>query len=96
MLEGTVVKLGELDLVVPRVPLKAFRCHPEWFAKIDSMSGIMQPDDVTAIVSVVYSAIERNYPDMTIEQVEDLLDIGNVGDMLKVVMGPGSGEAGRP
>ena len=95
MFEGVTTTVGDRELVVPRVPLKAFRLHPEWFEKLDHMSGTLKPEDVGNLLDIIHSALERNYPDMSLDAVETLLDINNVSKLLLLVMGQSTGEAER-
>ena len=39
------------------------------------------------IVDVVHAAVIRNYPALTKEEVEDLIDLGNAAVIIKAVMG---------
>jgi hypothetical protein len=50
----------------------------------------MGESQIGVLVEIVAAAMQRNYPDMTQEAVENLLDLGNAGTVLNAVL-TGSG-----
>jgi hypothetical protein len=75
---GTWVALGDQEYLVPPLNFKALR---EITPKIASMKldGATLPtaDDITTMIEVSYAAISRNYPDITKDDLEERIDMGN-------------------
>jgi hypothetical protein len=87
---GRVVTLGGTDYTVPPLnvgALKALAPQLEATANLTGMPTLTQWDDV---LDVFLAAFRRNYPDMTREQLEELVDMGNFLTLSNVVFG-GSG-----
>ena len=51
------------------------------------MSGAPTEEEMDAVIDVVHAALTRNYPEFTRESVEEVLDLGNAGDVIKAIMG---------
>ena len=73
--------LGQLRRLMPKV---------RQLTEIDASMGELQ---IGVLVEIVAAAIQRNYPEMTQETVENLLDLGNAGTVLNAVL-TGSGLKG--
>lgn len=92
-----------------RVPPLSFNSVIELQDDVESLSNLMgagtkptskQRDTVARIV---HAALMRNYPEMTKDEVADLLDVGNFQEVINATLaiggfkeqqgGPGSGEA---
>jgi len=86
MLDGQKLKLGETEYVVPPLNLKAMRRLLPAISKLKPV-GLPSDEDISTIVEVVRSALVRNYPDITLETVEEGIDMGNLAAALGVVLG---------
>jgi hypothetical protein len=91
MIPGVVIQMGGHDWQVP--PLTLGNLKQLW-PKIQKMkmttdtSALMdQFDDVIELIEV---ALKRNYPDVTRDELLDLLDMGNLQAVITAVM-QGSG-----
>ena len=51
-----------------------------------SMAGIPSSDQIDAMVIVIHSAMVRNYPDLSLADVEELLDLSNLQTTFLSVM----------
>lgn len=82
---GITIKLYDKDYVLPPLPVKAFSkgdaseklkaIQDELTSANGGIAGITQ-DSVQNVISLVTIALQRNYPDITEEEVEDgLYDI---------------------
>lgn len=81
--EGKEIVLGGTTYVVPPFSLKALR-------KIYGDKGPgetpMAPMEMLSWVSaMLFSALQRNYPAITTEEVEDLVDTRNMGDVMEAI-----------
>ena len=85
MLAGVTKKIGDTDYVIPPLNLRAMR---ELLPQLKGMGTTeATPEDLAVIAKVVHAALVRNYPDMTVERVEDMLDITNVQEVMTAVLG---------
>lgn len=85
MLAGVTKKIGDTDYVIPPLNLRAMR---ELLPQLKGMGATeAAPEDLAVIAKVVHAALVRNYPDMTVERVEDMLDITNVQEVMTAVLG---------
>lgn len=91
MIDGVTVRMGGRDWVVPALTLGQLRKLGPRIDQISAGPGAaMDGEAIAALVQIVAAALSRNYPDITAEQVEDLLDLGNSQAVLKAVL-TGSG-----
>jgi len=81
--KGIKLNLQGQDFVVP--PLN-FRSLQALQARIGTFSGGVDPESISLVVDAAHAALQRNYPDMTKDQVTDLLDLENMLDVMEAVM----------
>ena len=74
--------LGELRRLMPKV------------RELSEIGAQMGETQIGVLVEIVAAALQRNYPDITAETVENLLDLGNAGLVLNAVL-TGSGLKSR-
>ena len=88
MLDGIKVKLGGREYVIPPLNLKGIRAMQ---ARIEIINK-SKPDEIFsakytgAVADVIHTALVRNYPDVTREEMEDILDLANVRDAYHATM----------
>jgi hypothetical protein len=86
MIEGTKLQLGGQELVVPPLTLKALRRLNAKLKSLASLGRELPSDDqIETIIEVVHTAVVRNHPEVTKEQLEEWLDVGNMAEVLKAV-----------
>lgn len=84
LLDGVAIKVGRRDLIVPPLNLKAVRKVEKLLPVLEGRSG--EASFLDAAVEVLTLAIQRNYPDMTREDVEECVDLGNLPRLIEAVM----------
>lgn len=87
MIPGVTVNLGGEDFVVPPLNFKALRALQPKLALIDGIAGRPTDEQMDALVETVHMALQRNYPDLTREKLEDILDMGNAPPAIRAIMG---------
>lgn len=95
LIPGVIVNLGGTDYTVPPLSFKQLRRMLDKINLIGTIDGAPSNEQMDAIVEVVHSALARNYPDLTPDQVEDMLDLGNAGNVVKAIMGVSGLEQGE-
>ena len=90
MIPGIMVAMGGQQWTVPPLTLGQLRRlmpKVQQLAEIDSQMGEKQ---IGILVEIVAAALQRNYPEISVEILENLLDLGNAGAVLNAVL-TGSG-----
>ena len=87
LIEGSKINLGGNDYIVPPLSFKHLRTLEEKIAALSGIKTKPTADQLSAVIEIVHAAITRNYPDITKEQLEDWLDIGNMKTVIPAIMG---------
>ena len=86
--EGTVVSLGGQEYTIPPLSLRGLRKVQPQLKIIFNLSDGELPteEQIEAISIIVHEALKRNYPDITLEVVEELIDLDNLSTVLPAAM----------
>jgi hypothetical protein len=90
MLPGTKIEIGAREWTVPPLTLGQLRRLAPELGKITAHASMLDAEVIAAVIKVVAAALLRNYPDLAEETVEEMLDLGNAGEVLNAVLA-GSG-----
>lgn len=90
MIPGIEVAMGGEDWLIPPLTLGQLRRLMPKVRQLTEIDASMGEAQIAVLVEIVATALQRNYPDATYEQVENLLDLGNAGAVLNAVL-TGSG-----
>jgi hypothetical protein len=82
--------MGGRDWLVPPLTLGQLRRLMPKVRQLTEIGASMGEAQIDVLVEIVVAALQRNYPEVTTETVEDLLDLGNAGAVLNAVL-TGSG-----
>lgn len=91
--DGVTLKLGGKEYVVPPLSLKLIRKYQTQLSDLGNIKGVPQASQIDLIMEVILDAIKRNYPDFTMEELEDLIDVKNMRDLFQAIMGVSGLEA---
>ena len=83
--EGTKKNIGGDNYIIPALSLKQVKnLKPE----IDLVSDSTSDQDIRfdAMSKIIFTALSRNYPDITEDQVKDMLDLNNILEIIDAVM----------
>lgn len=88
LIEGVTVVLGGDDYIVPPLNIKGLRKLGPKLKGLEGLgsSGIPTDQEYDLIVEVVELALRRNYPDLSRETLEDIIDMRNMYEVLGAVM----------
>lgn len=88
MIEGIVVKMSGVDYTVPPLNLKALKRLQPKLANliIPTANSMPSTDQMDVMVEVIHAALVRNYPDVTIERLEEMVDMSNLGALFEAVL----------
>ena len=90
MIPGLVVAMGGEDWIVPPLTLGQLRRLMPKVRQLTEIGASMGEAQIAVLIEIVAAALQRNYPEMTPEKVENLLDLGNASVVLNAVL-TGSG-----
>lgn len=85
--DGVEVSLGGKPYVIPPLSLKLIRKYQSQLQTIGVIKGVPGPEQLDLIFDILHDAILRNYPDMTKDTLEELVDITNMPILFKAIMG---------
>lgn len=89
-IEGKAIRMGGMDIVVPALNMKKLKEKATEIIAMDEETDTVKK--LEASCAVIHSALQRNYPDITIDEVEELVDMANLQEVTQAVMGQkGSG-----
>lgn len=106
-IKGVPVEMGGEVYIIPPLTLGRLDYFRERIAKASGDgANMLNPDTQRLALEVVHAALVRNYPDMTVDAVGEILDLGNMGEaftatmdvsgvMRKAAEAAASGEASR-
>ena len=79
MIPGVAVMMGGREWTVPPLTLGQLRRLMPKVRQLSEIGAQMGETQIGVLVEIVAAALQRNYPDITAETVENLLDLGNAG-----------------
>ena len=71
------------EYVVPALSLRQIR----QLSESGDMDALGKPGADESALRVVYTALTRNHPELTVEQASDILDLANLGPALMAAVG---------
>lgn len=82
--KGIVLNMGGADYVVPPLSLGALEQLQERIAAFTGDAS--NKEQVATAIDATFAALKRNYPDLTRQDVAELIDLGNMGEVFEAVM----------
>jgi hypothetical protein len=88
MIPGTIVAMGGQDWEIPALSITHLRA---FLPKIQQLSALgpnqIGDAQLTTLIEIVTAAMQRNYPELTTDKVEQLLDLKNAVTVLGAILG---------
>jgi hypothetical protein len=84
---GQSFTLGGKEYLVPPLSMRAVVDLKPELARIADADADSPLTHLEAIARVILSALQRNYPELTYDDLGDLLDMGNIVELLNAVTG---------
>ena len=88
LFEGVKLRIGRGEYVVPALTvrqLKQFRPVLAGMARFQSADPT--DEDMDQVMGMVHAALSRNYPDLTVEQLGDMVDLRSLPAIVKAIAG---------
>ena len=107
---GEPVVLGGVTYVMAPLTLRSLKDLASTIAMVTDQVKMTDPlEKLDAVATIVHASLSRNYPEMTQEELLDLLDMVNIPIVIRAIMGisglvpitetppaPGGAEAAAP
>ncbi len=90
MIPGIAITMGGREWTIPPLTLGQLRRLMPKVRQLSEINAQMGETQIAVLVEIVAAALQRNYPDITTDTIENLLDLGNSGPVLTAVL-TGSG-----
>lgn len=88
LITGIKINLGGRDLIIPPLNFRQIEEHSAALIKLARMKpGETIYQDLIQVVPVVHAALSRNYPRLSVDEVRDMLDMGNYRKVVDAVLG---------
>ena len=85
MFDGQEFKLGDDTYTIPPLNLKQTK---KYLPILQAMAGEKDIEkQIEAQKEVIQAAMSRNYPNITMGEIEELVDIGNLGKIVLAITG---------
>jgi len=87
LIEGEEVSLGGTKYTVPALTLGQIRRMKDKIQALATLNPMTADDgNFNDFLDVVHAALGRNYPDLTREQLVDLIDLRNVKPLMQAIV----------
>jgi dihydroxyacetone kinase DhaKLM complex PTS-EIIA-like component DhaM len=83
MIRGVKMDLGGKTYIVPPLSLGAIEAMQE---RISNFAGGTRLESVGTVIDALHSALLRNYPDISRDQVANMVDLGCMQEVMEAVM----------
>lgn len=84
---GVWVVLGGDEYQIPPLNFGAIQALQDKMKVIQGMSGVPTMEQMRVVAEVVQMAMKRNYPDITVDEIVEMLDLGNFMKVFDALLG---------
>ena len=84
-IDGEWVEMGGKSYLIPPLNFKGIKAIQDDLSSISKIEGMPTDEQLSAMMNVVHRAAVRNYPGMTLAELEELVDMGNMVPVLNAV-----------
>lgn len=82
--KGIPFEFSDCTLAIPSLSLGAMERLQERLAGMSD--DMFDPENISTVIDTLHAALGRNYPDMTREEVADLIDLENMQEAMTCAM----------
>jgi hypothetical protein len=95
MIPGITINMGDRDWLVPPLSLSQLLSFLPRVQELTAAGQVvgLGPEQLGMLVEIITAAMQRNYPEITKEQVADLLDLGNARTVLAATLSTPAADA---
>ena len=87
--DGVPITVGGKTYIVPPLNFKRIKKLAPMLGRLNELpdNKIPTPEELGDFLQIVHLALTRNYPEMTMDEVEEMVDLGNLKFIMASVMG---------
>ena len=93
---GVWVQMGMEEYRIPPLGFGAIQELQERLGSLRGMTDMPTEDQMKTVAEIVQMAMKRNYPDITVEDVFDKLDLGNFRPVFEAVLSMNGYRSAKP
>jgi hypothetical protein len=82
--DGVTMKLGGEDYVLPPLNMARVKKIIPLLEKLQTVKTTMEEIDI--VIEVIHLGLSRNYPDITKEDIAELIDLGNAKEVIEALL----------
>lgn len=87
MIDGKKIMLGGAEYTIAPLTFRQLRALQPQLDKLGSLNAMPSQEQMDAVLDIAHAALSRNHPEVSREQAEDLVDLGNLSTVVQAVMG---------
>jgi hypothetical protein len=87
-IEGETINTGGIEIIVPPLTIGWVRSNKPIVKRISNKEGYTDSTDrIDDIITIMHAALRYNYPDVTPEEVADVINLGTMEKVVVAAMG---------
>ncbi len=83
-IKGMPVDLAGTVYVIPPLSLGALEAMQDGLSSVNTAA--LDRESTRTILDAAHAALKRNYPDLSREDVGNMIDVGNMGEVFEAIM----------
>ena len=87
LLNGVKVSLGGQDYILPPLTLGTLKRMGNKLNTLAGISSVPNEEQCDVMCEIVHASLVRNYPELTKDQLYEMLDLGNMTTVFQAVLG---------
>jgi len=95
LLSGVKVTMGGREYTLPPLTLGSLKRIGNKINTLSKIDSVPNEEQTDAIAQIVLASVNRNYPEITQDELLEMIDLGNLKEIFEAVLGV-SGEAVSP
>lgn len=93
---GAWVQMGMEEYRIPPLGFGAIKELPDKLSALKGMGAVPTGEQMDVVAEIVQMAMKRNYPDITVGEVFDKLDLGNFSIVFNAVLSMNGYRSAKP
>lgn len=87
LFEGTPLPIAGVEYIIPPLSFKQLKALKGDLVRLNTAEASSSEEQQAVVLRIVHAALSRNYPELTIEKLEEMLDLGNIHEITKAIIG---------
>lgn len=95
LLPGVVIVLGGQDYIIPALNIKSLKKCTGQIDKVNDVT-VSNNEKLSIVAEIAHLAIKRNYKEVTMEFMEEWIDLRNCWEVFGAIMGQSGFKEAKP